>query len=312
VGEIVRKGQPIYELVPGISEKQQSILTPVDRLNMEIAKATLAQSRNDAEANVTTTEKQLGLAKVELERAARLEKNSAGTIQALDRAKTAFDVAETAYEAALTRKKIFDKVQLDEKTGAFNPLVIEAPQDGIIRFQHAVAGEGVAAGALLFEVLNTSAVWVKVPVYAGEVSEIDTALPARLSSLEDRDGKKAMTAKPVKAPPTAIFLSSTVDLYYEVENRDGQLRPGQKVNASVPLRDERESLVVPWSAVVYDINGGAWVYEHVGEHKFSRRRVQVRYVSGETAVLASGPPVGAKIVTEGTEELFGTEFFVTK
>jgi RND family efflux transporter MFP subunit len=312
VGEQVHKGQAIYELAPGISEKQQSVMTPVDRLNMEMARANLAQSRNNADAQVAITDEQLRAAKIELDRATRMEEQGVATLQVLDRAKTTYIQAQKSHDAALQGKEIWDRIQLDEKTGEFKPLVIEAPQDGIIRFQHAVAGEGVAAGAVLFEVLNTSVVWIKVPVYAGEISEIDMAQPALLSSLEDRDGKNAMAARPVSAPPTAQPLSSSVDLYYEIENPDGQLRPGQKLNANLPLRDERESLVVPFSAVVYDINGGAWVYENVGEQKFSRRRVQVRYVVGDTAVLANGPPVGTKIVTVGTQELLSTEFFVTK
>jgi multidrug efflux pump subunit AcrA (membrane-fusion protein) len=144
------------------------------------------------------------------------------------------------------------------------------------------------------------------------VREIDVDQPARLSGLEERNDAAPIVAKPVSAPPTATVLASTVDLYYRVENGDGKFRPGQRVNANLVLRDERESLVVPWSAVVHDINGGTWVYENVGEHKFSRKRVQVKYVLDETAVLERGPAVGAKIVTEGAAELFGTEFFVSK
>jgi hypothetical protein len=63
---------------------------------------------------------------------------------------------------------------------------------------------------------------------------------------------------------------------------------------------------------VTDINGGTWVYEVVGEHKFTRRRVQIKYVVDSNAVLASGPPVGSKIVTQGAIELFGTEMGFAK
>jgi cobalt-zinc-cadmium efflux system membrane fusion protein len=49
------------------------------------------------------------------------------------------------------------------------------------------------------------------------------------------------------------------------------------------------------------------VYERTDHQTFVRQRVLVRYVSDDTAVLASGPPVGSKIVTAGAAELFGTE-----
>jgi multidrug efflux pump subunit AcrA (membrane-fusion protein) len=251
--------------------------------------------------------------KLDLQRAERLQKNDAGTIRAVDDARAALDFANEVLKAATARKKLVDSLTIDEAGGALQPLVIEAPQDGIIRVENAIAGEGVAAGAPLFEVMNASVVWVKVPIYVGELREIAADQPARLSDVQDRVGQGAVMASPVSAPPTAVALSSTADLYYQIENREGYFRPGQKVNANLVLRDEKESLVVPWSAVVVDINGGYWVYENVGEHKFARRRVQVKYVVDSLAVLAgNGPPVGAKIVTEGAAELFGTEFFVPK
>src|SRR4029077_9416548 len=113
-------------------------------------------------------------------------------------------------------------------------------------------------------------------------------------------------------PPTALALSSTVDLYYEINNSDGRFRPGQKMNANLALGADQENLVTPYSAIVTDINGGTWVYENVSENKFVRRRVQVKYVVDSTAVLKTGPAVNAKIVTAGAAELFGTEMGFAK
>ncbi|MBI3864723.1 MAG: efflux RND transporter periplasmic adaptor subunit [Planctomycetia bacterium] len=309
VGEHVSRGQALYELVPRLEGK--SVLSPSEKVSLLQTRITLEQAQNDAEGQVQQTGVQVEAAKIALERAERLLREQAGTARAVDEAQAALSLAEKQHAAALSRKKLVDAIQIDED-GMLNPLVIEAPREGIIRVEHAVAGEAVAAGAPLFEVMNSAIVWVKVPVYVGEIRDVAANQPARISGLEDRAGAAAYVAKPVPAPPTALALSSTADLYYEVDNRDGRFRPGQKLNANLPLSDERESLVLPWSAVVVDINGGAWVYEQVAEHKFSRRRVQVRYVVDATAVLAAGPPVGAKIVTQGAAELFGTEFFVSK
>ena len=82
--------------------------------------------------------------------------------------------------------------------------------------------------------------------------------------------------------------------------------------ATLSLLGDADSLVVPWSSVVHDINGGTWVYEEVAPRKYARRRVQVRYVTDGLASLAAGPPVGSKIVTAGAVELFGTEFGFAK
>ena len=77
---------------------------------------------------------------------------------------------------------------------------------------------------------------------------------------------------------------------------------------TLPLKGEDESLAVPRAALIRDIHGGAWVYEKTGDHAYARRRVLVDRVVGDLAVLASGPKPGAKVVTDGAAELFGTEF----
>ena len=74
------------------------------------------------------------------------------------------------------------------------------------------------------------------------------------------------------------------------------------------LRGEEQGLVVPWSAIVYDIHGGTWVYERTGVVVFARRRVELRRVVGSDAILARGPAAGTQVVTTGAAELFSTEF----
>ena len=93
-----------------------------------------------------------------------------------------------------------------------------------------------------------------------------------------------------------------------MDNGDGALRIGQRVVVRAPLRSRVAGLKVPWSAVLHDIHGGEWVYEQVEPTVYIRRRVQVARVVGDTAVLASGPAAGVRVVTQGAAELFGTEF----
>ena len=77
---------------------------------------------------------------------------------------------------------------------------------------------------------------------------------------------------------------------------------------TLPLKGQEESLVVPRSALVRDVLGGSWVYENTAPHSYARKRVFVERVVGDLAALTSGPKPGAKIVTDGAAELFGTEF----
>jgi hypothetical protein len=115
-------------------------------------------------------------------------------------------------------------------------------------------------------------------------------------------------AKPVSAPPSADPAAATVDLFYELDNKDASVRLGQRLGVAIPLQEPEESLVAPAAAIAYDVHGGAWVYERLAPQTYARRRVQVRAVIGDDAVLDSGPPPGAQLARTGVAELFGTEF----
>jgi len=75
------------------------------------------------------------------------------------------------------------------------------------------------------------------------------------------------------------------------------------------MQSKEKSLLVPWSSVLYDIHGAAWVYEQTEPRTYERRRVELKHVDEDKAVLSAGPHPGSKIVTDGAAELFGREFY---
>lgn len=173
-------------------------------------------------------------------------------------------------------------------------------------------GETVGAGQALFHVVRLDRVWIRVPVYVGHRRDIDTERDASIAEYGQGLDVPRRSAKYVSAPPSADPAATTVDLFYELANDDGRLYPGQKVAVMLTMRSETQSLIIHSSAILYDIHGGAWVYEEIAPLTYMRRRVQVEYTENENAVLAAGPEPGTKVVTDGAAELFGTEFGVGK
>ncbi len=305
-GAVVVGKQPILTLLP-------LVLTPSDRTALAMARNGVATQRADAAGLVQQAQTQVDAARIALNRAERLDKDGAGSKRVVDEAKAQLTLSEKALEAAISRKKIVDETQLDEESNIDQkPLVIEAPQAGIVRAMHALPGEVVMAGAPLFEIMNTETLWIRVPVYVGETDGLAIDQPATIGELASRPGQERVKAEPLAAPPTATALASTVDLYYSIPNPEGKLRPGQRVSVQLPLRTDKEQRAIPWSAVVQDIHGGSWIYERRSDRKFIRRRVQVKQVVDQWAVLEQGPPVGTTIVVTGVAEVFGTEFWVQK
>ncbi|MBI5690173.1 MAG: membrane fusion protein MtrC [Verrucomicrobia bacterium] len=163
---------------------------------------------------------------------------------------------------------------------------------------------------LLGAPLDRARTWLRVAVYSGEAALLDPGAPARVSSLGSPTA--GFSATPVAGPPTAQAASATIDWYYELPPAVA-VRAGERLQVGIPRRDAREErLVLPHAAVLHDIHGGQWVYEAIAPHTYTRRRVQVERLAGTEAVLVSGPAAGAKVVTDGAAELFGTEFMTGK
>ena len=74
------------------------------------------------------------------------------------------------------------------------------------------------------------------------------------------------------------------------------------------VREENGHKVVPYDAVSYTPDGDTFTYTSTEELTFVRRPITVTTVKGDEAILSHGPPVGTKVVTVGTAELFGAEY----
>ena len=306
-GTAVTKGQPIFSLLPLLAP-EHTVLTPADQVQMAESRAALATSRIDAGREVESAGLELDAAQIALDRAQQLVRDKAGSLQALDEARARFELARKTLDAARVRFDFLEGIRLESDAGMLVRQTIVAPVTGILSNFNAVDGETVVGGEVLFQVVDTQRMWIRVPVYVGQWREVDPNQDVTVREFGQSAQTPGRLARPIVAPPSANAIAATVDLFYEVTNDDGQLRPGHKVAVTLPLVGEEESLVIPWAAVLFDIHGGTWAYEKIAPQTYVRQRVDVEFVRGPDAVLARGPQPGTEVVTDGAAELFGTEF----
>ena len=292
-GSQVQQGQPIFVVRP--------ILSPE-------ARATMAPLLKEADGQVKTAQEQLKIAQTALERAQEAVRMKLMPQASLIDAQAQHDVASTALHAAEARYDELRKIAGDAETGGVGTLTFKAPVKGVLQNLHAQVGQPVPAGAILFDVAELNPIWVKVPVYVGDVERLALDQPAGVGGLADPPGVKVRTARPVTAPPSGDPLAATVHLFYEVDNKDRSIRPGQRVGVTLPLKGDEESLAVPRSALIRDALGGTWIYESIAPHTYTRRRVFVDRVVGDLAALTGGVKPGAKVVSQAAAELYGAEF----
>src|SRR5262245_23870248 len=65
--------------------------------------------------------------------------------------------------------------------------------------------------------------------------------------------------------------------------------------------------IVPYSAVLYDLTGGTWVYVHTDPMTFVREAVKIDTIKGENVYLTDGPPTGTKVLATGVPQVYGAE-----
>ena len=207
-GMMLTRGQPVCIVKP--------ILAPEARAN-------LAPLLKESEGQVKQANEQLKIAKINLDRQESLVRDKLAGTAALVDAKAQYDAAQTAVQAAEERYNEIRKLALDPNASDQTALSFKAPVKGMLQNLHAQIGQPVPAGAILFGVAEMDPVWVKVPVYVGDLDRLATDRPAGVGSLADAAGVNVRIARPVTAPPSGDPLAATVHIFYEVDNHDQAL-----------------------------------------------------------------------------------------
>ena len=229
-----------------------------------------AQAQVDADGVVAAAKVQLEAAQLAFKRAGELVAAKSGIGRTVDEARTQVGLAEAALRTAQARRSLL--------------------------------------GAPLFDAVITNQLWVRVSVYVGDLGQLKPGAPATIKAFGADVKEPGWSAAPVAVPFSASSNPLISELFYELKAGASGLRPGVKVNVILPVLGVQENLVVPASAILYDVHGGTWVYESLGSQAYTRRRVELRRILGADALLGRGPKPGAKVVTAGAMELFGTEF----
>lgn len=214
--------------------------------------------------------------------------------------------AQAVYGAAMARLKLVKGGSEGTNTGP--GITLTSPLDGILTRMFVASGQVVPAGARLVEIVSQDPVWIRVPVFVGDVERIDRSQQAQVALLGGDATRTPIAAAPVQGPPLSNPDRATSDLYYQSGNGDGALRVGQKVMVSLPRRGSAERIVVPYAAVLYDMHGDTWVYVKIAPLTYARQRVGIRCVVEGMAVAERGLRGGEPVVTAGAAEIFGTEF----
>ncbi len=133
------------------------------------------------------------------------------------------------------------RIQSNESLQSYS---LKAPIDGVILSRDIQIGM-ITGDAPLFLIADLSQVWVELDVFGRDLGKVQAGQAARIATLEGDviDGSIDWVS------PLASHASQSVQARVVLDNRDGKLRPGQFVRATVTVDDIPVELAVRQSAI---------------------------------------------------------------
>ncbi len=174
--------------------------------------------------------------------------------------------------------------------------LLRAPLSGTVVNQKIVLGQGVAAGDELFEIVDTSRVWVfaNLPIEQArrfQEGDLGQVLPR---------GGEPITARLTYIAPVADATTRTIRVRFDVENSKGRLKPNEYVD--VRLIDQQQPVLsIPLSALtMVDGVRGVFVQRETG---YDFVVIETGQESGGLVEITRGLKLGEHVVTEGVFDL---------
>ena len=246
----------------------------------------------------------LNLAKLTLDRSRDLLAHHAIAQRDFESTEADYNDATTQVQSSLQPLKILGITQKEideaERQGvAINPeLAVRSPITGMVVQKLVFPGQFIQAGATTcFLISNISTVWVQGHIYekdltsvqvGDKVDETNASFPEHFHGVVTYIG--AMIDPATRTTPVRIVTS----------NPHGLLKKDLFMDIVIHTRSQKNVLVAPTSAVLYNSENQPLVYVQQEGNKFEQRLVSVGVQQNNQIEILSGLKEGEKIVGEGS------------
>lgn len=253
---------------------------------VEIASTDVSEAKR---AYVSTTA-EAALKKTIYEREKELFERRISPKQDLDTAKAEYDLAQ--WNLAMARQRLLtiglapEEITALSDRGQFgNTLVLRAPWDGTVVDRHAVPGETVEPGNVLFTLADLSNVWLEIslPESALASARLGSAVTAEFAAFPDRRFAGELTWIGARIDPESRTLPARVEL----TNEAGLLKEGLFGQATLADCCATAALAVPKAALQrYDKK--PFVFVKLDDDLFEVREVSTGGPAGDRVAITAG------------------------
>ncbi|HJS47027.1 MAG TPA: efflux RND transporter periplasmic adaptor subunit [Gemmatimonadales bacterium] len=185
-----------------------------------------------------------------------------------------------------------------EETGeAPRTVTLRAPFTGVVLEKDVVPGQTAMAGQPLFRLADLAVVWVEGEVFEQDLPLVRVGQPveAEFTALPGT----VRTGRIVYVYPTVDEATRTARVRVELPNGRRDLKPGMYATLRVTVRQARQELTVPRSAVL-STGTRSLVFKRLPGGRLEPREVRVGLASDSRVQVLDGLAAGDTVVASGT------------
>ena len=316
-GDRVKRGQLLAvlenrDLVSAAAESKGAVEQAESNLRTTEV-ATVPDAIVKAQTDLEAARQAREAAKAVLESREKLFKEGALAGRQVDESQVAFAQADSQFRAAEEHLKTLEQVRQDQIKGAAAQVSsakahldsqeaqvaysrIQSPISGIVADRPLNAGEMANPGSPLITIVDISRVVARVNVPQADALTVKIGQTAALTQ---PDSKEEIEGKVTVVSPTTDPNTTTVQVWIEVPNTDGRLKPGTVVHAAIATEVYKAATVVPAAAILPGEEGGTAVLTVSSDSIVHKRAVTLGVREGNHVQILSGASPGEEVVIAG-------------
>ncbi len=173
---------------------------------------------------------------------------------------------------------------------------IHSPINGVVTDRSLFAGETAAAGAPLLTVMDTSSLLAKahIPQIVAQEMKIGDEAQVQVPGAADPTKARVSLISPALDPG-----STTVEVWLKIDNKDGKLKVGTPVKASITGRTVAQAWKIPAVAVLTAQDGSKSILVVGTDGTAHRKPVTLGVADGDDVQVIRGVSAADTVITGG-------------
>lgn len=173
-------------------------------------------------------------------------------------------------------------------------LTFRAPVAGIVTEKKAVQGMRFMPGEMLYQIADTSSVWVQADVFEQDIAAVSVGQKAKIK-INAYPGE-VFEGRIAYVYPTLKAETRTVPVRIELANPKGRLKPAMFAELEIPVAGAASVVTVPNSAVI-DSGSKQVLIVQLAEGRFEPRVVKLGARGSEFVQVLDGVKEGEMVVS---------------